>query len=233
MANTKKTVVAKGDASVAALPAGDAKRDAQKAQLAALEEQAAKLSDELGVQAIDPERLKPEAVEREVRRAISPAGDIYISKQQSDYRYAMIYRDPSDKHGNTAAFAMEALGWERVVGDMPEAREHTRGPSRERWISDCLLMRINKDRWAHLQLEDRKRRLLQQEGITAGLIATADKYGVGVRNVETDERLARLIGAPSPAAAMRRVPSSAERRQAFARGVAREILSETQRPESA
>jgi hypothetical protein len=224
MATTKAT---KKPVGAEALPAGDAKRDAQKAQLAALEEQAAALSDELGVQSIDPAKLAPEAVEREVRRAISPAGDIYISKQQPDYRYAMIYRDPSDKHGNTAAFAMEALGWERVMGDHPEAREHTRGPSRERWISDCLLMRIRKDRWEHLQLDDRKRRLLQQEGITAGLIATADKFGVSVRNVETDERLARLIGAPSPAAAMRRVPSSAERRQAFARSVACEILTET------
>jgi hypothetical protein len=208
-------------------PAGDARRDALKQRADVLQQEADALAAELQVGAIAPEALDPSKVEREVLRATNAEGEVWVSKALPEYRYCWVYRDPYNRFGGRFIYAMKALGWEVVKGDAPEAREHEEGPSRERWVADCLLMRIRKDHWNALQLADRKKRLLQQEGIDATLLAEADRRGVRVRDLATDPQLQRMTGMyPDQRSPQKRIASTKDLRREFAKSVARDAMTQ-------
>lgn len=232
MAKTKETKVVeevavetpepKGPAAIEALPdAGHARREEMKRRMATLEAEAAKLEAELEVQGIDPARLSADAVEREVRAATSDVGEVRVSNAQPGFAYTWIFRDPMNRFGGRQVYAMQALGWERVVGSMPESVEH-KSVTNERWVADCLLMRCTIERFMALQLIDRKRRLAQQEGVSADLFERASRAGIRVTNLRDDPRLRALVGI-SDDKLSQRVPTSRQLRQKFAREVVRDL----------
>jgi hypothetical protein len=211
-----------GIAAIEALPdAGHARREELKRRMAALEAEAAKLEAELEAQGIDPAKLSADAVEREVREATSDAGEVRVSNAQPGFAYTWIYRDPFSRFGGRQVYAMQALGWERVAGNMPEAVEH-KSVTGERWVADCLLMRCPIERFMALQLLDRKKRLAQQEGISAALFERAARAGVRVTNLRDDPRLRALVGINEDKLD-KRVPTSRQLRQRFAREIVRDL----------
>lgn len=226
VADEAPVVEPKGAAAVAALPdAGAARREELRRRADALAAEAARLETELEAQGIDPERLKPEAVEREVRHAVNDQGEVRVSDAQPGYAYSWIFRDPFNRFGGRTVYAMQALGWEVVKHDMPEAKEH-KAVTGERWVADCLLMRCTLDRFIALQLIDRKRRLAQQEGISGALIEKAASRGIRVRDVRTDDKLRALAGVPDDPKVYTRIPTSRELRRQFAKQTAQDILTQ-------
>lgn len=216
----------RGAAAKAALPeAGDARRDELKRRTAELEAQAEELAAELDVQGIDPAKLSSDAVEREVRQAVNDQGEVRVSNPQPGYAYCWVFRDPFNKFGGRSVYSMQAMGWERVAGEMKEAIEH-RAVTGERWVADCLLMRCPLERFVQLQMISRKKRLAQQEGISSSLIEKASRRGIRVRDARTDEKLRALAGIPEDVGVYKNVPTSKQLRQQFARSVAREVTTQ-------
>lgn len=139
--------------------------------------EAERLMNEYERESIDPSKLDPAKVDREVRQAVNDSGEVFVSNANPNYRYVWIYRDPQNRFGGRFAHAAKAVGFEVVSGDLPEASEH-RAVTGERWVADCLLMRIRLDHYAKLQLRDREKRLRQQMGVSAGFFDAAERSGI-------------------------------------------------------
>jgi hypothetical protein len=137
---------------------------------------AAKLLEQIDVEVADTSNLE---IEREVRAALNEMTEVYISNQQPEFAYCWQYRDPTNEYGGRFVRKMQALGWELVVHDMPEAREH-RTADGTRVVSDCLLMRIRLDRQLLLEKRDRLLREAQQVGISARIHELAERAGTRV-----------------------------------------------------
>lgn len=118
-------------------------------------------------------------IDREVRQSLNAESDVVVSKPQPGYRYCWVYRDPQNTTGGVQVRKHQALKYEIVKGDMPEAREH-RQVTGERWVADCLLMRIKNEDYVEQQMRERARRLAMQEACEAPLRNVADRYGVRV-----------------------------------------------------
>lgn len=193
------------------------RHDALMAEKELLEQQMAHFGS------IDPSKLDIQKIPREVMAAMDFAqSEIYVSNAQSDYRYAWIYADPMRKWGNRSVRAMQVAGFECVMGDMPEAPEHAHGPSRERFVADCILMRCRIDRYMQLQLYKREQRLRRQDGISAGLRERAAR--AGVRVFDKDSMPAHIQGYMQQQGEQRRIvtaktvpPSRVQRRAAAKR----------------
>lgn len=138
--------------------------------------EAQKLLEQLDVQAADPAKL---TVENEVRQALNELNEVYVSNAQQEYAYAWVYRDPHNEYGGRYVRKMQALGWEIVSGDMPEAKEH-RFVDGTRVVADCLLMRIRLDRKLLLDKRDRLLREAQQAGIVSRVYELAEHAGTRV-----------------------------------------------------
>jgi hypothetical protein len=146
--------------------------------IAAAEELLAKID-------ITPASTDALEIDREVRAALNEMNEVYVSNAQSDYTYAWIYRDPHNDFGGRYVRRMQALGWERVLGDDPEAKEHKHVEGRV--VADTLLMRIRLDRKLLLDKRDRLLREAQQAGITARVYDLAER--AGTRMLDTTELL--------------------------------------------
>ena len=194
-------------------PAGHLRDEEIKKRADTLEAQIETLSKDVG--AIDPTKLDPKKVEREVRQ-VSVMGDVPVPNAQSGYKYRWEYRDPSGKTGGRYMYDRLRQGWERVVGDMPEAREY-KAVTGERWVADCLLMRIPEARYRELEHEDRVKRLRRHEGLTSNLRSMAAKAGVRVIDYSQpsgdEQRLVKTV---------KRVPPQGDMRKAFAHSVAKD-----------
>lgn len=138
--------------------------------------QSQEILDEIGVQGADASALQ---IEREVRQALNEFNEVYVSHAQSEFAYAWIYRDPGNQFGGRYVRKMQALGWEVVQGDNPEAQEH-RFVDGTRVVSDCVLMRIRIDRKMMLDKRDRLLREAQQEGIVSRVHELAERAGTRV-----------------------------------------------------
>jgi hypothetical protein len=154
-------------------PQGDERRHKLARKAEELIAQAQKLLEQLDIAVADPDAIR---VENEVRQALNELNEVYVSNQQSDYAYAWVYRDPHNEFGGRHVRRMQALGWEVVSGDMPEAREH-RFVDGTRVVADCLLMRIRIDRKLVLDKRDRLLREAQQAGIVSRVADLADRAG--------------------------------------------------------
>jgi len=181
---------------------GYTRNEALKKRAAELSQQAEECLAEIN--RADPSKLK---VENEVRQALNEYNEVYVSNADDNYRYAWVYRDPSGEYGGRAVRKMQALGWEVVRGDMPEAREHNHIEGRV--VADCLLMRCRLDHWMVLQKRDRLLRQAQQAGIYANLYDIADQAGVRVWGGEGDDM---------PDFVSQQVSGQADRRRAKAVG---------------
>lgn len=134
------------------------------------------LLEEIGTQTADSAALE---IDREVRQALNEVNEVYVSNQQAEFAYAWVFRDPRNEFGGRYVRKMQALGWELVTGDDPEAREH-KFVDNTRVVADCLLMRIRLDRRVLLDKRDRLLRQAQQEGITARVADLAERAGTQV-----------------------------------------------------
>ena len=170
-------------ASSGALPESGA---ARQKELSLKAERLIQKAEELLAQ-IDIAPAKDGALEidREIRAALSEMNEVYVSNAQTDtFAYSWIYRDPHNDFGGRYVRKMQALGWERVSGDMPEASEH-RFVDGSRVVADCLLMRIQLDRKMLLEKRDRMLREAQQAGIQARVYDLAER--AGTRALDTAE----------------------------------------------
>lgn len=156
--------------------AGDNRREQLARKAERLIAAANKLMEQLEIEAADPSSLE---VEREVRQALNELNEVYVSNQQPEYAYAWIFRDPHNEYGGRYVRKMQALGWEVVSGDMPEAKEH-RFVDGTRVVADCLLMRIRLDRKMILEKRDRLMREAQQAGIVSRVYDLAERAGTRV-----------------------------------------------------
>ena len=138
--------------------------------------QANKLLSQIEVETADPAAL---SIENEVRQALNELNEVYVSHMQSEYAYAWIFRDAYNQFGGRYVRKMQALGWEVVQGDNPEAIEHKHVDG-TRVVSDCLLMRIRLDRKLLLEKRDRLLREAQQAGVTARVYELAERAGTRV-----------------------------------------------------
>jgi hypothetical protein len=153
-----------------------ASRDELSKKAEKLIAQANKLLEQIEVETADPAALN---VENEVRKAMNELNEVYVSNSQSEYAYAWIFRDAYNQFGGRYVRKMQALGWEVVSGDMPEAIEH-RHVDNTRVVADCLLMRIRLDRRLLLEKRDRLLREAQQAGVTARVYELAERAGTQV-----------------------------------------------------
>jgi len=138
---------------------------------------AQKLLEQIEVETADPAQLE---VENEVRQALNDMNEVYVSNAQSEYTYAWQFRDPHNEYGGRHVRKMQALGWEVVSGDMPEAKEHHRFVDGTRVVADCLLMRCRLDRKLLLDKRDRLLRDAQQAGIVSRVHELAERAGTRV-----------------------------------------------------
>lgn len=168
--------------------AGYARREELRRRADSLMAEAEMLMAAYEQEAIDPAKVDPANIDREIRQAIDIHNEVYVSSKDANFVYAWIYRDPYNKYGGRYVRSMQALlggtAWEIVRGDMKEAAEH-KAVTGERWVADCLLMRCRLDRYAKLQLIDRERRARTQEGVTASFFESANRRGVRVFDQNT------------------------------------------------
>lgn len=157
--------------------AGHARREELKRRLEALQAEIEKL-DTGDTGTIDASKLQ---IDREVAVHFSgPDAELYISKADANYKYTWVYRDPYNKYGGRFVRSYQVDGWEIVSGsDMREAWEH-RSATGERWVADCLLMRMRIDKHAEMHRLRRVRRRAIEGGATAALEEMADRTGVKI-----------------------------------------------------
>lgn len=162
-------------------PPGYAREEELRKRRDALMLQVEELTDLLNMGGIDPKKLDKKEVPREVMAAMDFANsEVYVSNADPNYRYAWIYRDPRHVYGNRSVRQMQARGFECVMGNMKEAKEHAIGTAGERFVSDCVLMRTRLDNYARLRLYDRQLRQQRHDGITSSFYDAANKAGVRV-----------------------------------------------------
>lgn len=162
-------------------PPGHERQEELKRRKDRLVAEGEQLMAELEKEAVDPAKLDPSKIDREVRQALNAHDEVWVSNADPNYRYAWIYRDPHGRFGGRFVHTMKAVGgggyWEVVSGNMKEAREHI-APTGERWVADCLLMRCRVDKLAKLKLEDRERRYARQGNVASAFFDEAARQGV-------------------------------------------------------
>jgi hypothetical protein len=161
-----------------ALPAaGHARREELKRRLESLQKEIESLDDgDRGT--IDPSKLE---IDREVAvHFTGPDAELYISNADRNFKYTWVYRDPYNKFGGRFVRSYQVDGWQIVTGsDMREAWEH-RSVTGERWVADCLLMRMRVDKHAEMHIKRLQRRVALEHGVTSQLEELAARSGVKV-----------------------------------------------------
>jgi hypothetical protein len=192
-------------------PSGHSRREEFKRRAEDLTQKAEELANEMQAEGIHPDRMK---IDREVAQKFTRTGDVHIDNMQPDYQYCLTYRDPYGKFAGQFVWRNMAEGWERVVGDMPEGREFPgMAVTGERWVADCLLMRIPKSRWEALEKEQARKRMIMQRGAdqpSDELLAAADRFGT---KVTTGDQLPTQV--QRAMRAQRRLNSPGSRRASY------------------
>ncbi len=154
-------------------PAGDERREELKRRSDALRQAADEMAAAAGLEAADLSKITPE---NEIAQNFNPITNMLdVSKRQSGYEYRWESAHPSLR-GVSITMAKN-LGWELVVGDMPEAREHREVDSTRR-VGDAVLMRIRTERYHSLMSRQRRINIARQEGIDVALLEQAEKAGI-------------------------------------------------------
>ena len=183
-------IVARGE-SPAALPAGDARREAQRQAADALAQEAEMRGVEGG--AVDPRAFQ---IDNEIAQHFN---ELEVSEAQPEFAYCWVqagYHGRFIKMKQTERVPEDGRMvpvWEIVQGDMPEALE-LRGMMADttRRLGDVILMRARKDRYFKLRKQREAHNADVQRGITAELEEMGRRYrGAGVV-VTTDMDANRL-----------------------------------------
>jgi hypothetical protein len=154
-------------------PNGDARREELKRRSDALRQAADEMAAAAGIESIDPSKLQPE---NEIAQHFNPATHMLdVSKRQPGYEYRWESANP--RLNGVAITMAKNLGWELVVGNDPEAREH-REVDGTRRVGDAILMRIRTERYVSLQARQRRINLARSEGIDVAVLEQAEKAGI-------------------------------------------------------
>lgn len=159
---------------------GHRRREQLRVQADQLEEQAETLAAEQGVEAIDPNALLPDD---EIQSLLSRSAE-EISNPVPGFSYMWVNVEYPQNARGSHVLAMQAQGWHVVKGDiddksMPESIEH-RTTDGTRKLGDCLLMRIDSRRKAHIdyQYDLLNARRMGNDQATVDELST--KYGIKV-----------------------------------------------------
>lgn len=164
-------LAAEGNLPASQYAAAEAKRE----KAAELMAEAAEMETAADLGVVDPSKLK---IDREVSALLDNTfKEIEVEDPQEGFRYVWIFRDPHNDTGGAAVRRMQSIGYEVVSGDMPEARKR-KSVTGERWVADCLLMRVPMEKYLDHQIAERRRRLLLQDALLNPLREMTDRLGV-------------------------------------------------------
>ena len=137
------------------------------------------------------EKIAPEP---EIRRHLSPDGELLITDPQPGYAYRWAY---SGGGGNNIR-RRQTQGWEMVVGNMPEAHEFAEardgtgvvGPRR---VADVVLMRCKTEVMVENMRRNQQKQRAMEQGVTGELQDMAGSFrgkglSVRVHSGEADPR---------------------------------------------
>ena len=137
-------------------PPGAARKEELAKRKDALEEEAEKRGEDMGV--IDPSKLeKDEAVLHELHKSGGP-DTFEVTQARSGYHYRWVSFRKSGLYVKAAKYH----GWELVSGNMPEAIEHLHVSGARVIADDVVLMRIPNKQWVELQEKKRVDNLRKQ-----------------------------------------------------------------------
>lgn len=170
--------------STVGMPAGHERDEQRRVNKDALEEQAERHDEQLGVAPIDPSKLAQRDRETLFRVEDSKGG---VQNPQPGYRYVRItladaYRENGSKANIRTMHAQaKEYGFEPVRGDMDEdekyrGNDHTSGTSL-RGLADTVLYRITEENYQRMQakMAEKNRRM---GGVEEQVIRYAESRGV-------------------------------------------------------
>lgn len=137
---------------------------------------------------IDVHDLEPD---RELQHLIRERNALAVSNQDPAFVYCWVYFGLNGQ----MVWQKKAQGWQVVQGNMKEGIEFKAEDSTRR-VGDTLLMRMRRDYYAKLEMEQKKVAQRQAKGISAELEELGMKYGrTGIR-VHTDPNAQLASGRP-------------------------------------
>lgn len=162
-------------------PAGDARREELKRRYDALTQEADKLKADLEIESIDPSAFE---VENDIAQHFDPATKMLeVSNPNSSFVYRWEQADIYVKHGGVFVTIAKSYGWEVVsTSGNVEGHEH-RGVDGTRRVGDAILMRIRKDRFIALEINNRRRRLARRAGVSVKALELADRAGIKLHDL--------------------------------------------------
>jgi hypothetical protein len=159
-------------------PAGDARREAQKARADARAEAAEAAGSEVGV--IDRAKFK---IDPEIAQHFNAQNELDVSQADPLYVYKW---EQSGFNGRFIRMSV-AQGWEVVQGDDREALEHmgTAGDTTRR-VADTILIRCRIDRYAIIEKRRRERQQAHESTSMGALQDLRERYPqLGISIYET------------------------------------------------
>lgn len=209
------------------LPPGDAQREAKKKEFETLVQRATELRDELGIEAIDPHKLRH--VDNEI--AVFTDRPHQLDGSEVEGKLPNFAYKWEEARGNNGMSVEErkAEGWVVVDSSMPEERRRISVDGTRRW-GTTVLMRITKARYEALEVVDRRRRIARMEGVSAAVLESAEKAGINVyeqSDPNTPAHIRAAFGAAQAASAeAARAAMVSTMRQAGRAGAKRVLASE-------
>jgi len=174
-------------------PPGDARREELRRRADALHAAGEALAGAAEIGTVDPSKLK---IENEIA-CYSGNGFDGSEVTNANPAYAYIWENFRSDMWVTQA---KALGWRVVEGDMPEARERRSVDGTRRW-GDTILLYVSKERYAALDAADRRRRIARKEGVGLAVLEAAERAGIPMHDLESNNPRAQQLAVAQRAAA--------------------------------
>jgi len=207
-------------------PAGDAQRDEKKRRLETLVAEATQLRDELGIEAIDPAKLRH--VDNDIV-GFANRGQHLDGSEVEGALSAYVYKWEEARGNNGMAVEeRKTEGWFIVDASMPEERRRLSVDGTRRW-GTTILMRITRERAEALDVVDRRRRIARLEGVSATILEEAERKGVNVYDLEdarTPAHIRTMAKAQVAAGEAARAAMVSNMRQAGRAGATRVLAQE-------
>ena len=145
--------------------------------------------------AIDPSKLE---VEREIRYELDK-GELDVTDKDPNYVYKWVQcesprSNPSRlisqlKYRRVKYDGVWYPTWDIVKGDMKESAA-LKNVTGLRQLGDCILMRCHKNTYKIIEDEERRKRLIRQEGLDAQLVQIAASAGTRAGEIVYEEQKA-------------------------------------------
>lgn len=175
-------------------PPGHERREALKQRGENLQQRIEKIGQSIVLNNIDPKML---AIMREIQARTSY---LTVSNKKEGFVYAWVSKNNWNNHRQR----LEAVGYEVVQGDDPEAIElkgtsgiaaGTGTPDTTRQLGDVILMRIKEEYYLAQKAREHARTLQMQVASASTLIQMAAPYQHRGISVKADPRAAHAMGA--------------------------------------